>query len=54
MSQRTNSTRLKEKLLAQIPDLEAHKSNYEVMLTFKDDVGNTLLEAKKRDPVILI
>ena len=27
-SQRINPTRLKEKLLAQIPDLEAHKSKY--------------------------
>lgn len=49
MPERTNSTRLKEKLVAQIPDLEAHKSKYEVLLTFKDDVGETLLEAKKRD-----
>lgn len=56
--ERTNSTRLKEKLLAQIPDLEAHKNKYEVMLTFKDDVGETLLEAKQRacesDAVVLM
>ena len=49
ISQRINATRLKEAVLAQIPDLEAHKSNYEVVLSFKMDTGSTLLEATKRD-----
>ena len=49
MSERTHSTRLKEKLLTQIPDLEAHKGKYEIMLAFKDDVGETLLDVKARD-----
>ena len=41
MSERTHATRLKEKLLIQIPDLEAHKGKY--------DVGERLLDAKFRD-----
>ena len=48
-SQQINPTHLKEKLLAQIPDLEAHKSNYEVVLSLKTDIGDTLLEAIKKD-----
>ena len=41
-SQQINATRLKEKLLMQIPDLEAHKSKYEVIMSFKEDTGDTL------------
>ena len=33
-SQRINATRLKEKFLAQIPDLEAHKHKHKVILSF--------------------
>ena len=40
MSSRVHPTRLKEKLLFQMPNLEANKSNYEVVLTFKEDVGD--------------
>ena len=49
MSERTQATRLKEKLLTQIPDLEAHKGKYEIILPFKYDVGETLLDVKARD-----
>ena len=49
MSERTHATRLKEKLLTQIPDLEAHKGKYDIMLPFKYDVGETLLDVKARD-----
>ena len=36
MSERTHhATRLKEKLLTQIPGLETHKGKYEIMLAFK-------------------
>ena len=49
MSERTHATRLKEKLLIQIPDLEAHKGKYDSMLPFKYDVGERLLDAKSRD-----
>jgi len=42
----------------QIPDLEAHKSKYEVILSFKEDIGDSLLEATKRkqddDAVVLM
>ncbi len=48
-SQRINATRLKEKLVAQIPDLEAHKNKYEVILSFKTDIGDTLMEATRKD-----
>ena len=49
MSERTHATRLKEKLLTQIPDLEAHKVKYDIMLPFKYHVGETLLDVKARD-----
>lgn len=42
-------TRFKEKLLAQLAALRAHKSNYDVILSFETDIGETLLEATKRD-----
>ena len=48
-SQRINATRLKEKLLAQIPGLEAHKGKHEVVMSFKEDIGDTLLEATNRN-----
>ena len=58
ISQQINAARLKEKLLTQIPDLEAHKSKYEVIMSFKEDTGDTLLEATKRnqdnDAVVLM
>ena len=49
MSERTHATRLKEKLPTQIPDLEAHKVKYDIMLPFKYDVGETLFDVKARD-----
>ena len=38
-----------KKLTVQIPDLEAHRSSYEVILLFKGDVGDSLLEAMRKD-----
>ena len=49
MSERTHETRLTEKLLTKVPDLEAHKGKYDIMLPFKYDVGETLLNVKARD-----
>ena len=46
MSERTHTTRLEEKLLTQIPDLEAHKGKYEIILVFQYDVSETLLGVK--------
>ncbi|KAJ8386023.1 hypothetical protein AAFF_G00178440 [Aldrovandia affinis] len=40
-----NSTRLKEKLLSEIPELEAHKQGRDVLLAFQKDVGFVLSEA---------
>ena len=34
-----NSTRLKDKLLGEIPELEAYKKGRDVLLAFKEDVG---------------
>ena len=47
-SKRINSTRLKDKLLGQLPELEAHKSSSnEVLISFKEDIGEALLCASK-------
>ena len=40
-----NSTRLMEKLLSEIPELEAHKQGRDVLLAFHKDVGFILSEA---------
>ena len=40
-----NSTRLKEKILKELPELEAHKKGRDVLLAFQDDVGLTLSES---------
>ena len=38
----THPTRLKEKLLAEIPELEAHRSGRHILLAFQKDVGFAL------------
>ncbi|KAH3857789.1 hypothetical protein DPMN_100404 [Dreissena polymorpha] len=40
-----NSSRLKDKLLAEIPELEAHRKGRDVLLAFKQDVGEALSQA---------
>ena len=40
-----NPTRLKEKLLSEIPELEAHKQGRDVLLAFQKYVGFVLSEA---------
>ena len=40
-----NSTGLKEKLLSEIPELEAHKQGRDVLLSFQKDVGFVLSKA---------
>ncbi|KAH3828449.1 hypothetical protein DPMN_130411 [Dreissena polymorpha] len=40
-----NLSRLKDKLLAEIPELEAHRKGRDVMLAFKQDVGEALSQA---------
>ena len=39
---RTHSTRLKNRILAHIPDLSAHKEGRDVLLAFKEDIGPAL------------
>ncbi|CAL8310973.1 unnamed protein product [Merluccius merluccius] len=46
---RVNTTRLKERLLAQIPDLQAHTQGRDVLLTFSDDIGAALTKACEWD-----
>ena len=40
-----NSTRLKDKLLAEIPELKPHKKGRDVLLAFQKDVGFALSQA---------
>ena len=47
-SKRINSTHIKDKLLAQLPQLEAHTCNREVVSSFKEDIGEALLHACKQ------
>lgn len=44
VSGRVHSGRLKTRLLAHFPDLQAHTSGRDVMLTFADDIASTLKE----------
>jgi len=45
-----HSTRLAQKLLQHIPNLEAHHRNFGTVFSFKDDVGDSLLDACHFDP----
>lgn len=49
-----HSTRLKEKLLAEIPELEAHKSGRDVLLAFKSDIGLALSQASNYSEAIIL
>lgn len=57
-TKRPNSTHIKNKLLARLPQLEEHSSNREVVLSFKEDTCDVLLQACKQssddDAVILM
>ena len=46
---RTHSTRLKNQLLAAIPDLEANKEGREIILAFKPDIGEAISRACNAD-----
>ncbi|KAL7407599.1 hypothetical protein ABVT39_010851 [Epinephelus coioides] len=46
---RLNTTRLKERLLAQIPDLQAQTRGRDVFLAFSDDIGAALTKACEWD-----
>ena len=50
-----NSTSLMEKLLAEISELEAHKQERDVILTFDEDIGLALSQASDySDAIILV
>ncbi|VDI03322.1 Hypothetical predicted protein [Mytilus galloprovincialis] len=44
-SKRLNSTHLKDRILAAIPDLEAHKQGRDVLLIFNEDIGKAIKQA---------
>ena len=49
-----NSTRLKEKLLAEISELEAHKQGRDVILAFDEDIGLALSQASDYSEAIIL
>lgn len=49
LSSRVHSTDLKNRLLANIPDIRAFKQGRDIVLTFKNDVGTALKEATLAD-----
>ena len=54
MDPKGNSTRLKENLLSEIPELEAHKKGRDVLLAFSEDVGTVLSKALDYTEAIII
>ena len=46
---RIHSTRLKQRLLAQFPDMRAHTTGRDVLLVFEEDVGAALTKACELD-----
>lgn len=49
-----NRTKLKERLLKEIPELEAHRKGREVLLGFKQDIGPILAEASNYSDAIIM
>ena len=49
-----NSTRLKEKLLAEIPGIEAYKKGRDVLLAFKKDVGPILSKTSTYSDALIL
>ena len=49
-----NSTRLKEKLLAEISEMEAHKQGRDVILVFEEDIGLALSQASDYSEAIIL
>ena len=48
------STRLKDKLLKELPELEAHKKGRDVLLAFQDDVGVALSDSCDYSDAIIL
>ena len=49
-----HSTRLKEKLLSDIPALQAHKSGRDVLLSFPEDIRSILSKASYFSDAIIL
>ena len=49
LCQKVNSTRLKERLLAQIPGLRSHSKGQDVLLAFDEDIGEVLGNVCEQD-----
>ena len=49
ISSRIHSTDLKDRILADVPGLQAHKQGRDVLLVFNDDIGMALEQARARD-----
>lgn len=54
VSPTVNATRLKEKLLEEIPELEAHKKGKSVLLAFQRDVARALSQATNYSDALVI
>ncbi|KAH3711848.1 hypothetical protein DPMN_071523 [Dreissena polymorpha] len=49
-----NASRLKDKLLAEIPELEAHRKGRDVLLAFKQDVGEALSQTMDYSDALIV
>lgn len=49
-----NSTRLKDKLLAELTELQAHKQGRDVLLAFQKDIGLVLSQASDNSEGIIL
>ena len=49
ISSRIHSTDLKDRILADVPGLQAHKQGRDVLLVFNDDIGMAFKQARARD-----
>ncbi|KAH3888538.1 hypothetical protein DPMN_012574 [Dreissena polymorpha] len=49
-----HSTRLKDRLLAEIPEIEAHESGRNIVLVLKKDIGPVLSKASKFSDAIVL
>jgi hypothetical protein len=49
-----NSTRLKDTLLAEVPELEAHKKGWDVPLAFKSDISEAVSKVSDYSEAIIL
>ena len=53
-TQNIHSTRLKDQLLGEIPELEAHKKRRDILLAFKQDIGVALSRAMSYSDALIV